>query len=52
VTGPQANRLPLLRLPDDVDPSAAQRALEATFHRVTCTFTREGPAAPAVEPAP
>ncbi len=41
VTGPQANRLPLLRLPDDVDPSAAQRALEATFHQVTCTFTRE-----------
>lgn len=40
VTGPQANRLPLLRLPDGVDPSAAQRALEATFHRVTCTFTR------------
>jgi glycosyltransferase involved in cell wall biosynthesis len=45
VTGPQANRLPLLRLPDDVDPDAAQRALEATFHRVTCTFTRQAPAA-------
>jgi hypothetical protein len=45
VTGPQANRLPLLRLPDNVDPGAAQRALEATFHRVTCTFTR--PAQPA-----
>jgi hypothetical protein len=40
VTGPQANRLSLLLLPDDVDPFAAQRALEATFHRVTCTFTR------------
>ena len=49
VTGSQANRLPLLRLPDGVDPDAAQRALEATFHRVTCTFTRAGAPAAAAD---